>query len=163
VILFLDTSSLVKLYFDEEDSDEITRLVGVASVVAASVVAYAETRATIARRRRERLLGPAAAAVVVRQFDADWAAFLAIDVTETLARSAGLLADRFGLRGSDAIQLASFETLLSRIDADEAHFSSADARLVRAARKLGSSARPPSARARSARPSASICRRSASA
>ena len=135
--LYLDTSSLVKLYFDEKDSDAVGGLVRTADVVATSVVAYAQTRATIARRRRERLLAPASSTAVIRQFDADWAAFLAIEVTATLARSAGFLADRFGLRGFDAIHLASFELLLSRLDGGEAHFSSADARLVRAATRLG--------------------------
>ena len=137
MILYLDTSSVVKLYFDEPDTDAVVRLVSSARVVATSVVAYAEIRATIARRRRERLTGSAAAAMAVRQFDADWESFLAIDVTDALARSAGVLADRHGLRGFDAIHLASFEYLLTRIDDDEAEFSSADVRLVRAARKLG--------------------------
>src|SRR5262245_14332750 len=137
VILYLDTSSLVKLYFDEPDSAVVAGGVRKARVVATSVVAYAETRATIARRRSERLLTPAGAAAVIRQFEADWTAFLALEVTETLARSAGRLADRLGLRGFDAIHLASFEELLSRVDDDDAQFSSADDRLVRAARRLG--------------------------
>jgi hypothetical protein len=137
VILYLDTSRLAKLYFDEPDSGAVATEVRLARLVATSVVAYAEMRATIARRRRERLLGPAAASAVMRQFEADWAALLTVEVTDTLARSAGVLADRLGLRGFDAIHLASFELLLSRIDDDDARFSSADDRLVRAARKLG--------------------------
>ena len=135
--LYLDTSSLVKRYLDEVDSDRVAQLVDGADVVATSAVTYAEARATFARRRRERLLTPAAYAVITRQFDADWPAFLVIEVTETLARSAGLLADRLGLRGFDAVHLASFEYLLSRVEDDAPHFSSADARLARAARKLG--------------------------
>lgn len=137
MILYLDTSSLVKLYFDEPDSGDVLSAVRGARVVATSVVAYAETRATIARRRRERALGAAAYAAAIRQFDADWTALLTIEVTDELARSAGRLADQLGLRGFDAIHLASFEHLLGRIDDDDAQFSSADDRLVRAARKLG--------------------------
>jgi len=137
VILYLDASNLVKLYFDEPDSAAVVGEVRKARVVATSVVAYAETRSTIARRRRERLLAPAAAAAAIRQFDVDWAAFLALEVTDALARSAGRLADRLGLRGFDAIHLASFEQLLARIDDDDAQFSSADERLVQAARRLG--------------------------
>ncbi len=138
MILYLDTSSLVKLYFAEPDSAAIAAEVERARVVATSVVAYAETRATIARRRREKLLGSAASAAAIRQFDADWAAYLKIEVTDELARSAGRFADRLGLRGFDAFHLASFEHLLTRIDdEDAAEFSSADDRLVRAARALG--------------------------
>src|SRR5262245_23498464 len=137
VILYLDTSSLVKLYFDEPDSAVVAAGVRKARVVATSVVAYAETRATIARRRRERLLTPAGASALIRQFEADWTALLTIEVSDVLARSAGLLADRLGLRGFDAIHLASFAQLLSRVVDDDARFSSADDRLMRAARKLG--------------------------
>jgi uncharacterized protein len=137
VTLYLDTSSVVKLYIDEEDSGVIEELVRSADIVATSVVAYAETRATFARRRREGLLTSAACGTVVRQFNADWSAFLTIGVTEALARSAGALADRLALRGFDAIHLASFEVLLGRTEDDDTRFSSADVRLTRAAKKLG--------------------------
>src|SRR5712675_884834 len=51
--LYLDTSSLVKLYVTEAGSDVVRQLVGDASVVATSVVAYTETRASLARLHRE--------------------------------------------------------------------------------------------------------------
>jgi hypothetical protein len=55
-----------------------------------------------------------------------------------LARRAGELADRFTLRGFDAIHLASFELILQRASAEEdVQFSTADDRLARAARRLG--------------------------
>jgi len=136
VIAYLDTSSLVKLYIEEDGSDAIAELCGVASVVATSVVGYAEARATFARRRRERLLGPSAHARAVRQLDADWGAFLAIEVTADLARAAGRLADRLGTRGFDAIHLASFEHLLAHAEDNDVEFSSADVRLTRAAKHL---------------------------
>jgi predicted nucleic acid-binding protein len=136
VTAYCDTSSLVKLYVAEPDSDEISELVQRASVVATSVVAYAEARAAFARRRRERHLSAAGHARILAQLDADWSAWLTVDVTEPLARAAGHLAARFGLRGFDAIHLASFETILSRADDEEVRFSSADRRLTRAAAKL---------------------------
>lgn len=51
--LYLDTSSLVKLYVTEAGSAEVHQLVGDANVVATSVVAYADMRAALARLRRE--------------------------------------------------------------------------------------------------------------
>ena len=45
MILYLDTSALVKLYLDEEDSGAVHEAVEVAEGVATSTVAYAETRA----------------------------------------------------------------------------------------------------------------------
>jgi uncharacterized protein with PIN domain len=56
VTLYLDTSSLVKLDVAETGSEVVQQLVGEAHVVATSIVAYAETRAALARLRREGVL-----------------------------------------------------------------------------------------------------------
>ena len=135
--LYLDTSSLVKLYIDEPDADDIRDLVERAAVVATSVVAYPEARATFARRRRERLMTPAESAAALRQLDADWLRLLSIPVSEEVARAAGRLADEHGIRGCDAVHLASFEDLIARSDDEDVQFSCADERLVKAARTLG--------------------------
>ena len=135
--IYLDTSSLVKLYLEERDTADIQRLVRAADAVVTSVLAYPETRATFARRRRERLLTPAAAAAAVTQFDADWGRFVRIACGSELAQAAGQLADTHGLRGGDAVHLASFEALLAGCTDTDIRFSSADDRLNRAARALG--------------------------
>jgi predicted nucleic acid-binding protein len=137
VTLYLDTSNLVKLYVSEPDSDAVARLVGEADVVVTSVLAYAEARATFARRRRERLLSPSGSAAVVRQFDEDWRHLVVIACGDDLALEAGRLASRHAVRGADAVHLASFATLLARCDDTDIRFSCADERLVRAAKSLG--------------------------
>ena len=53
MILYLDTSSLVKLYVEEGGSEEVRRDIHQASLVATSCVAYAEARAALARQHRE--------------------------------------------------------------------------------------------------------------
>jgi uncharacterized protein with PIN domain len=63
VILYLDTSALVKLYVREAGTSETRARVGEASLVATSRVAYPEARAALARRQRE-------AAITQRGFDA---------------------------------------------------------------------------------------------
>jgi uncharacterized protein len=136
VTVYLDTSNLVKLYLNEPDSDAIAKLVGEADLVVTSVLAYAEARATFARRRRERQLTAAESASVVRQFDDDWRHFVVINLGDDLALAAGRLADLHGVRGCDAVHLATFEDLLSRCDDDDVRFSCADDRLVRAAKSL---------------------------
>jgi uncharacterized protein len=135
--VYLDTSALVKLYVDEPDSGAVQRLVGEADVVATSVLAYAEARATFARLRRERLMKPGGTRAAIRQLDADWSRFLVILLDDDLARAAGRLADAHGVRGCDSVHLASFEALLSRCRDEEVEFSCADNRLTRAARTLG--------------------------
>lgn len=134
--VYLDTSDLVKLYVDEPGSADVQALVEQADVVATSVLAYPEARATFGRRRRERLMTPSEARAAVRQLDADWPHFMAIVCDGDLARAAGRLADGHGIRGADAVHLASFEALLARSDDEELRFSSADDRLTKAARTL---------------------------
>lgn len=136
MILYLDTSSLVKLYIDEAGSEEIAALVAKATLVVTSALAYPEARAAFARRVRERAISRPAYTSIVRRFDADWPSYLSLDVTDALARAAGALADRLGLRGGDAVHLAAFADLIGRAEDEEATFSTADDRLARAARRL---------------------------
>lgn len=135
--LYLDTSSLVKLYVDEPDADDVQRVVGEADVVATSVLAYAEARAAFARRRREKLMTPAESRAALRQLDADWPRYIVILLGDELGQAAGRLADVHGIRGCDAVHLAAFENLLAQCDDDDVRFSSGDDRLSRAARALG--------------------------
>ena len=137
MILYLDTSNLVKLYLDEAESARIQQLVANADAVATSVLAYAEARAVFARRRRERLMTPAECRSVIRQFDEDWSDFLVISLDAEVGGAAGHLADRHDLRGADAVHLASFQALLARSRDGEVEFSCSDDALVRAARRLG--------------------------
>jgi uncharacterized protein len=134
--LYLDTSSLVKLYVAEADSDAVRELVDAASVVATSSVAYTETRAALARRHRERLLLPAAFASAKKAFEADWPKYLAVDVTSSLCRQAGEFAERYRLRALDSVHLASFAEVAIEAGPTETRFSGFDDALNRAARAL---------------------------
>lgn len=132
--IYLDTSSLVKLYVAEPDSDAVRRLVDEATVVATSGIAYPESRAALARRRRERALSPAAYRMATRAFDDDWSRYLAVDVSAAICREAGRLAERYRLRGYDSVHLASYLEVARRAGVAETQFSSFDERLNRAAR-----------------------------
>ncbi len=134
--LYLDTSSLVKLYVAEPGSEVVRQLVADSHVVATSVVAYAETRAALARLRRDRVLTASKTTSVKREFDEQWPTYLTLDATESLCRAAGEVAEKYGLRGFDSIHLASFAEIARRAGAGEARFSSFDERLNAAATKL---------------------------
>jgi len=134
VILYLDASSLVKLYVEEPGSSDVHRLVEQAEIVGTSVMAYSEARAALARRRRERSLSPAGHRRSRAALDADWPHVLALDVSGALARGAGDLADRHRLRGFDALHLASYLTFAREFPDEDVRFSSADRALERAAR-----------------------------
>jgi predicted nucleic acid-binding protein len=135
LILYLDTSSLVKLYVEEPGSGHVRRLVEAAEIVAASVLAYPEARAAFARRRRERSLTLADHRRAKEALDADWPRVLALEVAAPLATTAGDLAERHSLRGFDAVHLASYMTIAREFPDEAVRFSSADKALERAARR----------------------------
>jgi predicted nucleic acid-binding protein len=134
LILYLDTSSLVKLYVEETGTPEIERLVSEASLVCTSVVAYAETRSALARLCREGALTPEEHAQAKTDLDRDWPHFLALEVTPDVYRAAGSLAEKHALRGFDSIHLASFLYLTQATLGEIARFSSFDDRQKEAAR-----------------------------
>lgn len=107
MVIYLDTSSLVKLYVEEEGSGEVEDMVQSSKVTATSLVAYAEARAAFARRFRERAFSSRQYRELVSSFDEDWDNYLIVRVTKELVQLAGNLAERHGLRGFDAIHLSS--------------------------------------------------------
>jgi predicted nucleic acid-binding protein len=135
VTLYLDTSSLVKLYVEEVGSDDVRDLVAQSEVVATSIVAYPETRAALARLRRSGDLTPARFAAAKRSFEDEWPAFLTLDATGPVSREAGGFAERYALRGFDALHLASFAEIARNAGA-ETRFSSFDDRLNKASRDV---------------------------
>lgn len=140
--LYLDTTSLVKLYVAEPESDSVRHLVENADIVATAAIAYAEARAAFARRRREGGLRPSAFAVAKRALDEDWPRYLALDVTAALCRSAGDLAERHGLRGYDSVHLAAYLQVTRAAGKATVRFSCFDDRLTAAARSATRAARP---------------------
>ena len=134
--VYLDTSSLVKLYVEEAGSGKVRDLVAEAEIVATSIVAYPETRAALARLRRSRHLTPAGFRAAKRTFEHQWPAFLTLDVTAPVSHEAGQFAERYALRGFDALHLASFAVIARRARPVETRFSSFDDRLNNAARAV---------------------------
>ena len=104
--LYLETSSLVKLYVAEAGSREARALVESATVVSTSMVAYAQTRAAFTRLCRSGHLTPRQFTEIKHEFDAQWLAYVVLEVTAALGREAGELAERYSLRGVDALHLA---------------------------------------------------------
>lgn len=133
MILYLDTSSLLKLYVREEGTEEVTEAVGRAEVVATSAVAFAETRSAFARLAREGQLTPEELGSLREDFHRDWERFLEIPVQPSVYRRAGDLAEEHALRGFDSLHLASFLELRDQPERPEVSFSAFDDRLVAAA------------------------------
>ena len=72
MILFLDTSALVKLYVEEPHSVAVREWVDEAEVVAACRVAYPEAVSALNRRMRAGDLSKSGYGVAFRAFRRDW-------------------------------------------------------------------------------------------
>ena len=136
MILFCDTSALLKLYIVEAGSEALKARVVDAEAVAVCRVAWAEAYAALSRRAREV---PGDAPVIEQAKAAlaqDWPRFVVMEVDQALVERAGNYADTFALRGYDSIQLAAaFEA--GRIAQSPICFACFDARLNKAADVLG--------------------------
>ena len=138
MILYLDTSALVRLYVAEEGDEAVRSAVRDAAAVVTHLVTYAEMRAAVARMSREGRLAPAEQATVRAAFERDWERLLVVRPTEATVRRAGDLADRFALRGYDSVQLAAAEEVLGQCGPGvDLAFASGDRRLAEAAAALG--------------------------
>jgi predicted nucleic acid-binding protein len=136
MILFCDTSALLKLYIVEVGSDALKARVQAAEAVAVCRIAWAEACAALARRAREVPQDAAAIEQAKAALAADWPRFVVMEIDQMLVERAGDYADLFALHGYDSIQLAAaFEA--GRISQIPICFACFDTRLNKVARLLG--------------------------
>jgi predicted nucleic acid-binding protein len=135
LILFLDTSALVKLYIAEPGSERMREAVAGGGSVAASALAFAEIHATFARRGREELLLATELEQIQLAFAADWEEVTQVPVGGAVLKPVPWLCERHPLRGADAVHLAS--ALLLREEGLEVTFACSDRRLLEAAATEG--------------------------
>lgn len=135
MILYLDTSALVKLYIAEPGSERMREAASHGEPVAASVLAYAEIHATFARRRREGLLQAAELEEIRLSFAEDWEKLTQISVGAAVLQRVPRLCQSHPLRGADAVHLAS--ALLLHEEGLEVTFACSDRQLREAAAAEG--------------------------
>jgi predicted nucleic acid-binding protein len=135
LILFLDTSSLVKLYIAEPGSDRMRKAVAQGEPMAVSVLAFAEIHATFTRRRREELLQATELEELQLAFAGDWEELTQVPVGSAVLKLVPGLCERHSLRGADAVHLAS--ALLLHQEGLQVIFACSDRHLVGAAAAEG--------------------------
>jgi uncharacterized protein len=138
VILYVDTSALVKVIMLEVDTERVRRWFGRAEHVASSVITYAEACAALGRRNRLPCPDAAALQAQLAGLDAQWSEFLVIPVD---GRTAGRAALEHGLRGMDAVHLSAALTLRAKVTqyapGAEVVFATFDRELLEAAEREG--------------------------
>lgn len=106
MIVYLDASALIKRYVAETGSAAVGKLIDQAEALGTSVISRAEVSAAFAKAVRLKVVTRDAAASAMKQFAADWPHFIRLQLTETLVARAASLAWEQGLRGYDAVHLA---------------------------------------------------------
>ena len=103
MILYLGTSSLVKLYVDEKYSDIVRGWVEQAEIVATCRVAYTEMISALELRVKQNDLSKNDYDLIIKKFSHDWLNFAIVDFDE---REAGGLVKKYGLTRFAAIHLS---------------------------------------------------------
>jgi len=136
MILYLDTSALVKRYFKEAFTDEVLDKCRNAEAVVTSAVAYAETLSAIYRKNRESKLGEGTLLQVIQALQSEWDGLIRIQVTDELNKYINMAFQKHPLRGFDAVHLASALVIREQFP-DSVFFACFDGRLNSAARDAG--------------------------
>ncbi|MBI5563052.1 MAG: type II toxin-antitoxin system VapC family toxin [Deltaproteobacteria bacterium] len=134
MILYLDTSSLVKLYVDEAHSGAVRRWADEAEILSTCRVAYPEMISALTRRFNRGDISKRDYKLLTGRLMTDWPDFAVMDFYELRA---GRLAERHGLRGFDAVHLSSAMLLVEKSGPLEIGFMSFDEALNRAASSEG--------------------------
>jgi predicted nucleic acid-binding protein len=141
VIAYLDASALVKRYLVERGSRETIALTAESEMSATSIVSRAEVAAALAKAARTGLVTHDVARNAQRSFIGDWPDLVRVPVTEALVERAEALAWEYGLRGYDAVQLASALTWQESVG-EEIVLATFDQQLWEAAKRTGLKAWP---------------------
>lgn len=106
---FFDSSALVKRYVNEAGTVWVTSLIDPAAghEIFLARISGVEVLSAIKRRERVRTTSPQDAQMAISTFRSDFAVFFTVlEISALLISEAMSLAERYDLRGYDAVQLA---------------------------------------------------------
>lgn len=106
MILYLDTTALIKLYVGEEGTEMVERAVAEARGVATSVLSYLEAQSAFARLAREGHLSAQAHRTALAFLQQDLGCYHSQDTEDWVLALAGDLAEKHGLGALGALHLA---------------------------------------------------------
>ncbi|MFN9660306.1 MAG: type II toxin-antitoxin system VapC family toxin [Cyanobacteriota bacterium] len=135
MILFCDTSALLKLFIDEQGSESMINAHSSSKAIAVCRITWAESMAALAQRTRFKGTNQSRLAQARSMFEQAWPGFVIADITKPLVEKAGVFAEAFALRGFDSVQLAAAYQLHEQF-ALPLTFACFDRRLNQAAKLL---------------------------
>ena len=110
-VLYFDASAFVKLVVAESGSETAASLWDGADAIVSSRLAYPEVRAALRAARRNARLTASSLAQAERAWEDFWAEVRPVELTGSVQDHAGSIAAKHGLRGADAVHLASAQAL----------------------------------------------------
>ena len=135
MILFCDTSALMKLLVDETQSDQMRQISTTVDAIGVCRISWPETMAALARLQREDPVCNEDVEQARQHLIQSWKTFTIVEVSQPLVETAGRFADVFALRGYDSVQLAAAHQLHEQF-ALPLTFACFDRRLNQAAKLL---------------------------
>jgi uncharacterized protein len=117
LIIYLDTSALLKQYIQETGSEDVEKLLDSADSTGTNLLTLVETASTISRAVRMKLVSEDEGLTTWEEFLVDWEHLVRLEVTGQITKRAATLAWQQGLRGYDAMHFASALTWQEAIDA----------------------------------------------
>jgi predicted nucleic acid-binding protein len=136
MIAYVDASALVKRYLLERGSRETVELTSQAELTATSIISRAEVAAGLAKAVRAHVVRDEVAKHAQRSFAGDWPDLLRVSVSEALMERAEAVAWEHGLRGYDAVHLASALTWQESAG-EQIVLATFDQQLWKAAKRVG--------------------------
>jgi len=116
VILYLDTSALIKRYIEEQGSSDVLDWMDDSELNGTALVTRVEVAAAITRAVRRKYVSQEDARQFLDMFHKEWSSFTRLPVTEPLVARADALACEYNLRGYDALHLAAALTWQDLLD-----------------------------------------------
>ena len=107
MILYLDSSALVKRYVQEQGSQAVGDAIAAAQLTGTAIITRAEVGAALAKAVRTSALTREEALACLGRFQQDWPRLVRTRVGEPTVARAEQLAWQYNLRGYDAVHLAS--------------------------------------------------------
>lgn len=141
MILYLDTSALVKRYVQETGSTEVAAIITQADVLGSSALTHVEMAAALAKAARLGWVIREKAEAAWQDYLKHWPYFTRLVVTSPLVERASHLAWEYGLRGYDATHLAAALTWQDILET-QVILATFDRGLWQAAQKTGLAAWP---------------------
>ncbi len=136
MILYLDTSALVKLFINETNSDLVRDYYHKAEFISTSIIAYVEFNSAISRLSKEGHIKIDEIETLKRNFDYHWNFIKIVELDGKIIKSATELLYKTELRAFDSVHLASANFFKEKIQKDLI-FGCFDKRLINGANLIG--------------------------